>query len=64
MSHEFRCGWANNLSGHPNNSMKAKDLVAYALHLRMCGEYSPGGNENWRDWEKVATDYLMSTAED
>jgi len=44
--------------------MKAKDLVAYALHLRMCGEYSPGGNENWRDWEKVAIDYLMSTAED
>lgn len=33
-------------------------LLEEALHLRVNGEYAPGGRENWRDWERAAESLL------
>ena len=35
-------------------------LLEEALHLRMNGERAPGGNENWREWERRAETFLRS----
>lgn len=34
-------------------------LVETALNIRMYGERAPGGNENWRDWDRAASAYLF-----
>lgn len=33
-------------------------LLEEALFLRMNGEYAPGGNENWHDWDSKAETFL------
>ncbi len=33
-------------------------LLEEALHLRMNGEYAPGGSENWHDWDSKAERFL------
>lgn len=33
-------------------------LLEEALFLRMNGEYAPGGNENWHDWDRKAEVFL------
>jgi hypothetical protein len=38
-------------------------LVEEALHLRMHGEYAPGGNENWATWERAAERWLRGLAD-
>lgn len=35
-------------------------LLKEAMHLRMNGEYAPGGRENWPDWDAKTEAYLMS----
>lgn len=42
----------------------ALSLLHEAMHLRMHGEYAPGGKENWRDWDTRATAYLMGNPPD
>jgi hypothetical protein len=39
----------------------ARDLIAYALHLRQHGERAPGGNETWADFDRKAEDFLRRT---
>ena len=36
----------------------AVQLLEEALFLRTNGEYAPGGNENWRDWDDKAERFL------
>jgi hypothetical protein len=36
----------------------ARSLLDTALNIRMYGERAPGGNENWRDWERDVSAYL------
>ena len=38
----------------------AEELVREALHLRQYGEYAPGGTENWRDWDRKATEWAYA----
>jgi hypothetical protein len=38
---------------------RAVMLLREALHLRMNGERAPGGNENWRDWDRKAERFLQ-----
>jgi len=35
-------------------------LLEEALFLRANGEYAPGGNENWHDWDRKAEVFLRS----
>ena len=35
-------------------------LLEEALFLRANGEYAPGGNENWHDWDLKAETFLRS----
>ena len=35
-------------------------LLGEAFHLRMNGEYAPGGSENWHDWDRAAERFLRS----
>jgi hypothetical protein len=35
-----------------------RQLLEEALHLRMNGEYAPGGTENWHGWERKAEAFL------
>lgn len=35
-------------------------LLEEALFLRMNGEYAPGGNENWHEWDDKAERFLRS----
>lgn len=37
-------------------------LLEEALHLRMNGEYAPGGKENWHDWDRKAETFLRGLA--
>jgi hypothetical protein len=37
-------------------------LLEEAMHLRMNGEYAPGGRENWRDWDRKADTFLRQLA--
>lgn len=38
----------------------AVELLEEALFLRMNGEYAPGGNENWHDWDLKTETFLRS----
>jgi hypothetical protein len=38
--------------------LAAKKLLEYALHLRMYGERAPGGNETWREFDKMTEHFL------
>lgn len=38
----------------------AVKLLEEALHLRMNGEYAPGGTNNWHDWDNQAEVFLRS----
>jgi hypothetical protein len=40
----------------------AVELLEEALFLRMNGDYAPGGNENWHDWDSRAEVFLRGTA--
>lgn len=40
------------------------ELLEEALHLRMNGEYAPGGRENWPDWERKTVDLLHRLIEE
>jgi hypothetical protein len=42
----------------------ARQLLEEALHLRMNGEYAPGGCENWRQWDRKAEAFLRGLARD
>lgn len=46
--------------GEPDAAPKPPEiaLLEEALHLRMNGEYAPGGNENWHDWDLRAEVFL------
>jgi hypothetical protein len=35
-------------------------LLREAFHIRQNGQCAPGGNENWRDWERKTETYLRS----
>lgn len=39
-------------------------LLVEALHLRMHGEFAPGGSENWHDWEGRAEGFLRGLLDD
>jgi hypothetical protein len=36
----------------------ATALLREALHIRMYGEFAPGGRENWHDWDRKAEHFL------
>lgn len=38
----------------------ALTLLNEAFFIRQHGEHAPGGNENWRDWERKTETYLRS----
>lgn len=38
----------------------AVELLKEAHFLRQNGEYAPGGNENWHDWDLKAELFLRS----
>jgi hypothetical protein len=40
------------------NLAAAVSLLKEALHLRMNGEYAPGGAENWGDWDHKTETFL------
>jgi hypothetical protein len=35
-----------------------KLIIDYGLHLRMYGERAPGGDETWREWDRMAEMFL------
>jgi hypothetical protein len=41
-------------------SSEALALLKEAFHICQNGERAPGGNENWRDWERKTETYLRS----
>lgn len=36
----------------------ARELLEYALHLRMYGERAPGGNETWAEFDERCETFL------
>lgn len=48
------------IGGDPLGPCKppAVKLLEEALFLRMNGEYAPGGNENWHEWDDKAERFL------
>jgi hypothetical protein len=46
------------LPGRPGDKPPAVKLLEEALFLRTNGEYAPGGNENWHDWDDRAERFL------
>lgn len=46
------------VQGEPSATGEARRLLEYAQHLRMYGEYAPGGQENWHQWDRDVASYL------
>ena len=44
-------------------SSEAIRLLEEALHLRMNGEYAPGGKENWHDWDRKTEIFLRQQSD-
>lgn len=62
--YEREHAWATDYRAQRDNAQAALDranrLLRYVLHLRMCGENAPGGNETWQQADRDIERHLRA----